>query len=145
MLRVLTSTQMTHFSISKGLWMGGKKRGGVKQEGSQQWSQSRESKAGYRSWRISLPLWGNALLSSVFPSLCCSLHGNWASAAALPTCVAPAGLFSSVVYIPCEWAAGCEQQPPPPPLAPNHPDCLCHPAPHPAPQLPSISSSLDAW
>lgn len=25
-LRVLTSTQMTHFSISKGLWMGGRKR-----------------------------------------------------------------------------------------------------------------------
>lgn len=96
MLGVLTSTQMTHFSISKGLRMGGKKeRRGVKREG----SQSRESKAGYKSWRISLPLWGNAWLSSVFPFLCCSLHGNL-------TCVAPAGLLSSVVYIPCE----CELQ-----------------------------------
>lgn len=69
-LRVLTSTQMTHFSISKGLRMVGKekKEGGM---GRQEWSQSRESKGGYKSWQISLSLWGNALLSSVFPLLCC--------------------------------------------------------------------------
>lgn len=60
-LRVLTSTQMTHFSISKGLRLGGKKRregggGWWSGRGRQQWSQSRESEAGYKSWRISLPL-----------------------------------------------------------------------------------------
>lgn len=57
-LWVLTSTQMTHFSISKGLRIGWKKkRGGlVEREGRQQWSQSCESEVAYKSWRVSLHL-----------------------------------------------------------------------------------------
>lgn len=54
-LGVLTSTQMTHFSISKGL------RDGWKKRGSRGGGWSRESKAGYTSCWISLPLRGERL------------------------------------------------------------------------------------
>ena len=63
-LGVLTSTQMTHFSISKGLKMGGKRRGWGGSSGANHVNLKQATNPGGFLFLC------GALLSSVFPFLC---------------------------------------------------------------------------